>query len=140
MYILNFKQNPGKSDDLPKNHLKRPLIRTLSPITSKHPPYPSYSHKYQATTVIDTTSQNIMPSFLNNSAEYVAKSVTSSQLYHLKPRAPNDFAISSPSLVRPTIATPPRTRKNKQYNTSTQIIGLNYSNRMKEDKLFELQR
>ena len=73
-----------------------------------------------------------------NSTESATKPVTSSQLYQWKPKAQNDYAVSSPSLIRPTIATPPRVRK--EFRTSTEMIGLGYSNRMKEDKLFEMQR
>lgn len=129
-----FKALSKASDDSTTTQLKQPLVRTLSPISSsKHPSVHHDQLKYRITPN-ESTSQNITPSFLINSTENVAKPKRSTQVYNWKPRPPNDLTASSPSLVRPTLTTPPKTRKNMQYNA------MSYSYRMKEDKLFDAQR
>ncbi|XP_028391197.1 uncharacterized protein LOC114516044 [Dendronephthya gigantea] len=124
------------SDDSTRTQSKRPLLRSLSPISSSKPSVHLDQLKYRTTPKVteSSTSQGITPSLLINSTENVAKSMRSTQAYNWKPRPPSDVAVSSPSLVRPILTTPPRARKNMHSNA------MNYSHRMKEDKLFDAQR
>ena len=141
-YLPFFYQEAARFDDLDlsKSSLKRSHVRSLSPITSKYTPYHSHPHKNQSIRGgPETMSPNITPSLLINSTESVAKSMTSSQLYNWEPRPPFDWGISSPSLIRPAGFTPPRTRKHHSSHT-TEVFALSYSNRMKDDKLFDKQR
>ena len=131
----NEVENPQKSSETTL-HMKRSSKRTLSPILSKDS---NYLKHQTSPKIIDISSQDITPSFLIDSTENVAKSMIASQSYNWKPRPPpNDWIISP--LVRPTIATSPKTRKYKQSTASTEIIPLQYSNRMKGDTFLEMQR